>query len=124
MRLAKPLAFLAAAGLAAACVPTGANYIPVVDGPVNAQFQSDLAACQSIAAQQGALAPGAGLTALAGAGVAAAGTAVFANEGTNVRDAAILGAAAGLTSGALDQQRRKEALIRSCMRGRGHNVIQ
>ena len=110
-------------GLLAACANTGDNYFPVIDGPVGPNYTADLAQCQSLAAQQGALGSSTGQNVAAGAGVAAAGTAVFNNEGTNVRDAAIVGALAGLTGSAVQQQRAKEQLIRNCMRGRGYNVI-
>ncbi|MEM1428729.1 MAG: glycine zipper family protein [Pseudomonadota bacterium] len=123
MRFARPLTALAALGLTAACATSGANYVPVVDGPVNASFQSDLAACQQLAAQQGALSSTAGESAAAGAVIAGGTTAVFNNRGTNVAEAAALGAAAGLTASAVDQQRNKEQIIRNCMRGRGHNVV-
>ncbi|MEM8569263.1 MAG: glycine zipper family protein [Pseudomonadota bacterium] len=118
--------FLAAVpliGLLAACGNSGASYVPVVDGPVGPTFNGDLAACQQLASQQGALAPGTATTAATGAAVAGGATALISNQGNNVRDAAIVGAAAGLASGALQQERNKEAIIRNCMRGRGHNVV-
>ena len=123
MRLARPISALALAALTAACATTGSNYVPVVDGPVKASFQSDLAACQTLAAQQGTLSRNAGENALAGAVVAGGTTAVFNNRGTNVAEATAIGAAAGLTASALEQQRNKEAIIRNCMRQRGHNVV-
>jgi hypothetical protein len=123
MRILPSLAALTAAAVLAGCATTGANYVPVVDGPVGANFNADLAACQNLAAQQGAVGGQAGEQAVTGAAVAAGGTALVNNRGNNVRDAAIIGAAAGLAGGALDQQRRKEAIIRNCMRSRGHNVV-
>ncbi|MDE0590100.1 glycine zipper family protein [Halocynthiibacter sp. C4] len=107
----------------AACTNTGASYQPVIDGPVGPNYGADLAYCQNLAAQQGALSSDTAGKAAAGAGVAAASTAVFANEGNNVRDAAILGAAAGVTAGALDQNSKKEAIIRNCMAQRGYKVV-
>ena len=123
MRLTRSISALALAGLTAACATTGSNYVPVVDGPVSASFQSDLAACQQIAAQQGTLSRNAAENAAAGAVVAGGTTAVFNNRGTNVAEAAAVGAAAGLLGSGLEQQRNKEQIIRNCMRGRGHNVI-
>lgn len=107
----------------AACANTGSSYRPVIDGPVGPNYANDLAFCQSVAAQQGALDNNAAATAATGAAIAGGSTAVFNNRGTNVRDAALLGAAAGLGASALQQQQNKEALIRNCMRGRGYNVI-
>lgn len=117
------LTAVAGLGVLAACANTGENYVPVIDGPVGPNFSIDLAQCQGLAAQQGALGSSTGQNVAVGAGVAAAGTAVFNNEGTNVRDAALVGALAGLTGSALEQQRAKERLIRNCMRGRGYRVV-
>ncbi|MEP2533620.1 glycine zipper family protein [Shimia sp.] len=107
----------------AACANSGANYQPVVDGPVGPNYNADLAQCQQLAASQGALDSNAGGKAAAGAGVAAATTAVFNNEGNNVRDAAAVGALAGLTASAIDQNSKKEAIVRNCMSKRGYNVV-
>ncbi|WP_380058144.1 glycine zipper family protein [Falsihalocynthiibacter sp. SS001] len=107
----------------AACGNTGSNYQPVIDGPVSANYGADLAQCQNLAAQQGALASDTAAQVATGAGVAAAGTAVFNNNNNNVRDAAALGALAGLTAGALEQNSNKEVIIRNCMRQRGYKVV-
>ncbi|SFC35460.1 glycine zipper family protein [Tropicimonas isoalkanivorans] len=107
----------------AACANSGASYQPVIDGPVGPNYSNDLAYCQSLAAQQGAFDSNTGATAATGAAIAGGSTAVFNNKGTNVRDAALLGAAAGIGAGALQQQQNKEVLIRNCMRGRGYNVV-
>ncbi len=114
---------LAGFGLLAACANTGENYVPVIDGPVGPNFSVDLAQCQGLAARQGALGSSTGQNVAAGAGVAAAGTAVFNNRGTNVRDAAAVGVLAGLAGSAVQQERAKEQLIRNCMRGRGYRVV-
>ncbi len=110
-------------GSLAACENSGANYQPVIDGPVGPNYSTDLAQCQNLAASQGALDSNATGKAAAGAGVAAATTAVFNNEGNNVRDAAAVGALAGLTASAIDQNSKKETIVRNCMRQRGYNVV-
>lgn len=109
--------------LVAACATSGANYQPVIDGAVGANYNNDLAQCQNLAASQGALDSNAAGKAAAGAGVAAAGTAVFNNRGNNVRDAAVVGALVGITASAIDQNSNKEAIVRNCMRQRGYNVV-
>lgn len=76
----------------AACETTGANYQPVIDGGVGPNYSNDLAQCQNLAASQGAFDSNTAGKAVAGAGIAAGTTAVFNNRGTNVRDAALLGA--------------------------------
>jgi len=40
-----------------------------------------------------------------------------------VRDAAVVGAVAGLAGSALQNSQRQEAIVNNCMRGRGYNVI-
>lgn len=107
----------------AACANSGANYTPVIDGPVGPNYGNDLAQCQALAASQSTFDNNAGASAATGAGVAAATTAVFNNTGNNVRDAAILGAAAGLTSSAIQGNANKESIVANCMRGRGYNVV-
>lgn len=123
MRLAKTISAIPLVAVLAACATSGANYQPVIDGPVSANYSQDLAACQTLASQQGALSSTTGEKALAGAAVAGGTMAVFNNRGTNARDAALVGAATGLVAGAVDQQQNKEAIIRNCMRGRGYNVV-
>ena len=123
MKHIRVFATLPLIGLLAACANTGANYVPVIDGPVKASYNADLAACQNLAASQGVLDSNAGGKAAAGAGIAAAGTAILNNEGNTVRDAAAVGALAGLTASAIDQNSRKETVVRNCMRQRGYNVV-
>jgi len=107
----------------AACQNTGANYTPVVDGAIGPNYSYDLAQCQQLAARQPNLDSNTAGKAAAGAGVAAASTAVFNNKGNNVRDAAALGALAGVTAGALEANANKETIVKNCMRGRGYNVV-
>ena len=110
-------------GLIAACETTGANYQPVIDGPVGVNYNNDLAQCQNLAASQGALSSNTAGMAAAGAGVAGASAAVFNNKGNNVRDAVIVGALVGVTAGAVDQNANKEAIVKNCMLQRGYNVV-
>ncbi len=123
MRLVKITSAIALVGFTAACATSGANYQPVIDGAVSPNYSNDLAQCQALASQQGAFDSTTGQKAVAGAAVAGGTTAVFNNKGTNARDAALVGAAVGLTAGALDQQKNKEAIIKNCMRQRGYNVV-
>lgn len=109
--------------LTAACATTGANYQPVIDGPVGPNYGSDLAQCQNLAASQGAFDSNTAGMAAAGAGVAAGTTAVLNNKNNNVRDAAVVGALAGVTAGAVQQNANKEAIVKNCMLQRGYNVV-
>lgn len=106
-----------------ACANTGAGYQPVIDGPVGPNYGSDLAQCQNLAAQQGALASNTAGMAAAGAGIAGGTTAVLNNKNNNVRDAVIVGALAGVTAGAVEQNANKESIIKNCMLQRGYNVV-
>ena len=71
----KPLLILLASAIGlTACADSGANYRPILDGTPSAAFQSDLAACQTLARDQrqfdqetaGAAVMGAGAGALLG----------------------------------------------------------
>lgn len=123
MRHLAKLALLPVLCLASACATTGANYQPVIDGPVGPNYSADLYACQQLAASQGALGGETGQNVAVAAGTAAAGTAIVNNRGTNVRDAAAVGAIAGIAGSALQQERNKEDIVKSCMRGRGYKVV-
>jgi len=107
----------------AACETSGANYQPVIDGAVGPNYNNDLVQCQNLAASQGALDSNTAGKAAAGAGIAAASTAVFNNRGNNVRDAAVVGALVGVTAGAISQNSNKESIVKSCMLQRGYNVV-
>ncbi|MDK3020842.1 glycine zipper family protein [Pseudodonghicola flavimaris] len=123
MRRFKVFAALPLLCLLPACENSGSNYQPVIDGPVGPNYSNDLAYCQSLAAQQGTFSSNTGATAATGAVVAGGTTAVLNNKGTNVRDAALVGAVAGVAAGALQQQQNKESIVRNCMRGRGYRVV-
>ena len=123
MRLRKTLSVLPLVAILAACANSGANYQPVIDGPVGPNYANDLAQCQNLASQQGAFDSSTAGQAVAGAAVAGGTAALIDNTGSNARDAALVGAAVGVTAGALDQQRNKESIIRNCMIQRGYNVV-
>ena len=116
-----PLALITVLG---ACTNSGANYTPVIDGPVGPNYGSDLAQCQSLAASQASVDGGTAGSAVVGAGVGAATSAII-NSGSRskARDAAAVGAIAGVTSDVVQKEKNKEAIVRNCMRGRGYNVV-
>ena len=114
------LLIVALAGLVAA----GCAWRPMVDPKTTdmARFETDLAECKQIA-EQG---PGAGTGALGGAAVGYAlgqvvarttGNSHVANEAG--RGAAVIGGAKG--AGAGEDGKRK--VIRNCLAGRGHKVL-
>jgi len=114
------LVLLSTAALAA-CADSGANYTPILDGRPTAAFQSDLAACQTLARDQrqfdqetaGAAVLGAGAGALLGA----------ADDDADAAGGAIAGALAGGVAGAVNASERREAILVECLRGRGHRVV-
>ena len=102
----------------------GCAYRPVVDPARTdmAKYETDLVECRQVAEQ----APGAGTGAVVGAGAGyavgqvvarATGRSGVANEAG--RGAAVLGAAGGAGKGA----RGKRQVIKNCMTGRGHAVL-
>ncbi|PRY25169.1 hypothetical protein CLV78_102346 [Aliiruegeria haliotis] len=121
-RLAK-LSVIPVVFLVGACENSGANYTPVIDGPVSANYNSDLAQCQSLAASQGTVNSETGAAALTGAALAGGTAALIDNTGSNARDAALVGAVAGGISSAAQNVSQKEVIVRNCMRSRGYNVV-
>ncbi len=109
--------------LTAACATTGANVVPVVDGPVSANFNSDLAQCQALARSQPVVGANTAGAAAVGAGVGAASAAIIEDNSDNIVKGAGVGALVGLTSSAVQNNANREVIVRNCMRGRGHNVV-
>lgn len=105
------------------CSNSGANYTPVIDGPVGANYNSDLAQCQQLAANQPLVDGKTAGSAAAGAGVAAAGSAIWNDSSSDLGRAAAVGALAGLTGDAVQKNQQREVIVRNCMRGRGYNVV-
>ena len=112
---------LFAAPLIAACADTGANYQPILDGPVTPAYQADLAACQTLARNQNQLDQE-----TIGAAVLGAGAGALLGEFDDEGDAlggALVGAIAGGAASAIDVSERREAIVVECLRGRGHRVV-
>lgn len=105
----------------AACADSGANYQPILDGQPTAAFQSDLAACQTLARNQKQFDQE-----TVGAAVLGAGAGAVLGEVDDEGDAlggAIVGALAGGAAGAVNASERREAIVVECLRGRGHRVV-
>lgn len=116
----KPHLTLAAAGmvLLTACSQSGANYMPILDGPPTPAYDADLAACQELArAQFDQETLGA---AVLGAGV---GAALGEADGGDALGGAVAGALAGGIASTADVSERREAIVIECLRGRGHRVV-
>ncbi|MAM62209.1 glycine zipper family protein [Maritimibacter sp. UBA3975] len=116
---------LFAAATLAACDDMGANYTPILDGPQTAAFQSDLAACQTLAKSQrqfdhetmAAATMGMGAGALIGA----------LDDDHDPLGGAIGGAVAGALTGgvasAVSVSDRRQSIVIECLRGRGYRVV-
>lgn len=120
MKPVMPVMIVALCGLAA-CGQSGAGYVPIVDGPKGAAFQSDLGACQSLARNQRQFDQEAWGAAAAGAGVGAVLGEL--DEDGDAVGGAIAGALAGGVASAVEGGERRQAIVIACMQGRGHKVV-
>ncbi|MCV6591981.1 MAG: glycine zipper family protein [Silicimonas sp.] len=105
----------------AACANKGADYQPVLDGAPTAGYQSDLAACRSLARSQSKLDRNTRNSAMVGAGTGAV-LGELDDDGDAV-GGAIVGALAGGAAGMQEANKKREAILISCLRGRGHKVV-
>ncbi|WP_425045476.1 glycine zipper family protein [Primorskyibacter sp. S87] len=109
--------------LVAGCANSGANYKPVVDGPVGPAYEADLAACQSLAASSPTVDGNTAGSAATGAAVAGASSVIWNGNSDNLAEAAAVGLIAGITGDAVQKNKQRESVVKNCMRGRGHNVV-
>lgn len=109
--------------LLGACDNSGANYTPVIDGPVNAAYTADLSACQSLAASGATIDGRTAGAAASGAVIAGASSVIWNDNSDNLGEAAAIGAVVGLASGLVQKNAEREAIVKNCMRGRGYNVL-
>lgn len=123
MSKSRPLLFLTAAATLAACANSGANYQPVVDGPVGPNYQQDLAECQALAASGATIDGKTAASAATGAGLGAASSVIWNGNSDNLGEAAAVGALAGIASSAIEKNAQREAIVKNCVRGRGYNVV-
>ena len=104
-----------------ACADIGASYQPILDGPPNATYQSDLQACQNVARGQHQLDQDTMGSAAAGGLL---GAAIAANnEGGTAVEGLVGGAVIGLVGGVTKSKDKREMIVVDCMKGRGHRVI-
>lgn len=114
------IAPVALTALLGACAEMGANVDPILDGQPTAQFQSDLAACRSLARNQSQLDHETMAAAVIGAGIG--GVLGEADEG-DALGGAVTGALAGAAMGASEASDTRETIVLNCLRGRGHRVV-
>lgn len=112
-----PFTVALAALFAAAC----ADYAPVLDGPESESYQSDLSACQNLAASQERFNQEALGGAVAGGLL---GAAVANHEGSaTTAEGLIGGALIAYVMAQVEAVEAKEDLVVACMQGRGHRVV-
>ena len=118
---------LAAALALSGCAtgPTGADYRPMVDtrGASAANYESDLAECQRYAAQRTGAAGGALVGAVFGALLGVALLAAGGGRGGWGNEVAAVGAISGGLQGAAAGEGTQRDIIRRCLAGRGHSVL-
>lgn len=116
-----PIAPLCLTALLGACADMGAELDPILDGPPNPQFHSDLAACRSLARSQSRLNHQTLAAAAIGAGIG--GVLGEADEEGDASGGAVAGALAGGAAGVSDTSETRETIVLNCLRGRGHAVV-
>lgn len=120
----KTITIIAAALALTGCAATntGAAFSPLIDGADRIRIEADLHDCQAYAKQVAGAADRALAGAVAGALIGGLFNAALGINGQGNEMAAfgaVTGALEGATSGAKDQQ----SIIRNCMVGRGHRVL-
>lgn len=115
------IAPLCLAALLGACTEMGTDVTPVLDGQPTAQFQSDLAACRSLARSQSQLGHETMAAAALGAGIG--GVLGEVDEDGDAWGGAVAGALAGAAMGVSEASDTRETIVLNCLRGRGHRVV-
>lgn len=113
-------ALIIALPLLAACADQGAGYRPILDGVATAGFETDLAACQSLARNQIQFDQETMAAAGLGAGV---GAVLGQAEGEDALGGAVAGALAGGIAAAVEGAEARKSIVIACMKGRGHAVV-
>ena len=108
--------------LTTACANTGADYRPIVDGPMDQSYSQDLTDCRALAKQRGYDKGEVKSDALLGAGIGAiAGGAAEGVEGAI--GGLIVGGLIGGGGRAWDTQEERKEIVINCLKQRGHRVV-
>ncbi|WP_371397073.1 glycine zipper family protein [Fretibacter rubidus] len=117
------LAATAAFGLSA-CAGSGANYNPIIDGPIGATYSADLQGCQALAKQRNYINADTKNDALIGAALGGIiGLFEPGDDAENALAGALVGGAIGGAGTAFEARGERKDIVRNCMAGRGHNVV-
>ncbi len=104
-----------------ACANMGANYEPILDGPPNLVYASDLHDCRNLARGQRQFSREAVGAAVAG-GVFG-GVMGSDEDDLTIAGGAIAGALFGLFGGVIEANQQRKSIVVRCMEGRGHPVV-
>ena len=105
---------------ASACAEFGSNYTPILDGTINAAYQTDLEGCQDLARNQSLSEDTIGAAVVGGV----FGGALADHEGDMTSaEGALVGAAFGLIGGMIEEADTRKSIVLECMKGRGHRVV-
>ncbi len=104
----------------AAC--SDAPYTPILDGPRNAQFQSDLDACRQVSQQRQSDGTATTGGAIVG-GLVGGAEADDGDELGGVVAGAVIGGLLGSAEENAETEEARDEIVFNCMRGRGHNVV-
>ena len=123
MRILQYLTSLAFSLILLGCTGTGASYVPIVDGPRDRIFESDLSACQRLAQERVYMNADVRNDAVVGAVV---GGIIGLIDDGDIGDAAggaAIGAGAAGGARAYEVIEERKNIIKRCMIGRGHNIV-
>jgi outer membrane lipoprotein SlyB len=96
------------------CAGTGSSYVPVVAAPKDSKYQKDLADCQKFSEEREYVNSDTKKGAVVGALIGAVSDGI---------DGAVTGAVIGGGLSAYGVVEEKKGIIKGCMEGRGHKVI-
>lgn len=107
-----------------ACAGVGANYQPIIDGPITANYHADIDACRAVAKQRNYVNNDVKNDALIGAVLGGLlGLTESGDDGENLIAGAIVGGAIGGVGSSFDARDERKDIVRNCMAGRGHRVV-
>ena len=118
----KNIITIIAAAVLAGCATAPSSYSPLIDGSDPAKIAIDTQECNAYARQVQGAADKAMAGALAGALIGGALNAAFGGKGYG-NEAAAFGAVTGALEGANAGARDQQSVMRKCLQGRGHRVL-
>lgn len=108
-----------------ACAGGGAAYQPIIDGPLGANYASDISGCRQVAERRNYNNSDTRTGALLGAGFFGLG-ALGDDDDNDVGDViggALIGGLLGGAISALETRSERKDIVRNCMSGRGYSVL-